>query len=109
VARVCPKQVVFFECDVQSKFGNHILGYESIVHNSIRMAQVSRILGIPLISTEHIKFGTIDERILNAHHEGCKTFLKKTFSMLDQTVDAHFKSLERKQVVIYGLETHVCV
>lgn len=107
--RASPKDVVFLECDVQSKFAKHIKGYESIATNAARMAQVSKIMEIPLISTMQVNFGPVDTRVTEHHHDGVKMFEKKTFSMWDDQFDAHWKTLGRKSAVLYGLECHVCV
>ena len=82
--RAAPKDLVFLECDVQSKFAKHIKGYSSVAQNAARMAQVSRILDIPVIATQQVNFGPIDETITAHHHDKVAVFEKKTFSMFDE-------------------------
>ena len=36
-------------------------------------------------------------------------FHKKQFSMMTEEVKAHFMSLEKSQVILCGIESHVCV
>jgi nicotinamidase-related amidase len=62
-----------------------------------------------VISTKQVNFGDIDEGVTKYHFDGVKVFEKKTFSMLDPTVTAHFESLRRRSVVLYGFEAHICV
>jgi uncharacterized protein with NAD-binding domain and iron-sulfur cluster len=73
------------------------------------MAQISKILDIPVIATQQVNFGPIDEIITQHHHENVAVFEKKTFSMFDDQVNAHFKTLNRKSAILYGIEAHVCV
>jgi nicotinamidase-related amidase len=68
------------------------------------------VFEIPVISTAQVNFGPIDESIVAQHHAGVKVFEKKTFSMLDSAVKPYLMSFSgRKNAVLYGLETHVCV
>jgi len=97
------------ECDIQVKLAKHIKGYEAVALNAARLAQVAKIMNIPVIATEQKNFGAIDPLITAHHHEGVKHFVKSTFSMLDGNVLPYFESLKRNQVVLYGAETHVCV
>ena len=91
---------------------------DTMTHNARRLTQVSQILNIPIIATRHVQanFGDIDARINEVTHEGRKIFDKSQFSMLEQPVFEHLQSLQnpetnsaRKQVVLYGCETHICV
>ena len=107
--RATVQDAVFLECDVQAKFSKFIKGYQSVAHNAARMAQVAHILQIPLIATHQVNFGPIDETITQHHPQGVAVFEKRTFSMLDDQVSSHFKSLNRRSAILYGIEAHVCV
>jgi hypothetical protein len=52
VMRVSSELAVFLECDVQQKMVNHIKGFDAVATNCARMAQASKVLGIPLIATK---------------------------------------------------------
>lgn len=74
------------------------------------MSQAAKVFDIPVISTQQVNFGAIDESILASHHAGVKVFEKKTFSMLDHAVKPYLLGLTgRKSAVLYGVEAHVCV
>lgn len=51
VMRVSPQMCVFLECDVQAKMASHIKNFDAVAQNSARMAQASKVLGIPVIAT----------------------------------------------------------
>ena len=109
--RICPTKALFLECDVQGKFGKHIKNFDAVALNSARLAQASRIFSIPHVATYQINFGPIADSVAEHHHEGTKTFEKSSFSMLDDQVLGHLKTLDqsRKQAVLYGMETQVCI
>mmetsp|Transcript_94552 Transcript_94552/g.130257 ORF Transcript_94552/g.130257 Transcript_94552/m.130257 type:complete len:128 (-) Transcript_94552:157-540(-) len=94
---------------MQVKIGPHIKAYQTICHNTKRLAQVAEILSIPVIATKQLNFGEIDSNITVAHHAGVKVFDKVTFSMVEDPVMNYFKTLNRPHVVLYGIETHICV
>ena len=118
LARLCPSSTVFMECDIQQKIGKHMHKSDTMTHNARRLTQVSEILDIPIIATRHVQanFGEIDARINDVTHEGRKIFDKSQFSMLEAPVFEYLQSLKnpetnasRKEVVLYGCETHICV
>ena len=54
--KICPRpspieKVVFLECDIQPKVGSKIFKFNTVVHNSARLAKLSGILQVPLIAT----------------------------------------------------------
>ena len=88
----------------------HIFGFNAVAHNAKRLAQFSQLLNIPLIATKQANFGPIAEEITNAHPEGTLCVEKKMFSMLTEPVVEHLKlHSERRNVVLYGQEAHVCI
>ena len=73
------------------------------------MAQLAKVLGIPTIATNQTKFGPIDPQVSSHHGDQVFKHEKHLYSMLDETVSKHFDSLGRRQVVLYGIETQVCI
>jgi hypothetical protein len=68
--RLTPKECVFMECDIQSKFtSKHIKLGASVVHNAKRLALTAKIFNIPIISTCQVPklFGQTAEEILNVY------------------------------------------
>ena len=110
IVRLTPANCVFFECDIQERLTKHIFNFNTMAHNAARMAQVSKILGIPVIATAQVNFGPISPIITAKHHEGVQVFTdKKLFSMLEPRVEPIFTALNRPNLVIYGCEAHICV
>lgn len=113
--RLAPKEVIFMECDIQDKFIKHVQLGASVVHNAKRLAQTAQIFKIPVISTQQLPkiFGPtvkeIDEVYQNSQDSTFR-FEKTDFSMLEKPVWEQIQSFsERKKVVLYGIESHVCV
>ncbi len=93
--------------DVQEKLLNAAFSKDSIEKKSAVVSKAANILGIPLIITEQYPKG-LGETIPAI--EGGKRFEKITFSALENSeVLEALKSSCKKQVVIFGIETHICV
>ncbi|KAI9504069.1 Isochorismatase-like protein [Coemansia spiralis] len=73
------------------------------------MSKASRILNVPLIVTEQYSKGlghTAEE--INIEHAALVDE-KSKFSMYTPSVAKKLEELEIKSIVIYGIESHVCV
>ena len=97
--------------DVQEKLAAQINGMETVSANIIRLVKSAQTLDIPLFCTEHCpdKIGsTIAE--LRAYFSADSILAKSHFSACRESdIASRFNDLKRKQVVICGAETHVCV
>ena len=110
IARLNPASTIFFECDIQQKLEKHLFNCATMVRNAARLTQTAEILDIPIISTTQVNFGPVSKEITDQQFAGRKVFEgKKQFSMLTDEVDAHFRSLNRNTVVLYGCEAHICM
>ena len=109
IVRAVPERTVFMECDVQDKFRKHIFKFDQLAHNAKRLAQFSKIMNIPLIATQQQKMGPIAPEVLAEHPDDVFLQEKASFSMLNDPVSAHLESLNKTNVVLYGLEAHVCM
>jgi len=102
---------VFLLCDVQERFRPSINTFPQLLEVAGRLVDASKILDIPLIVTEQYPKGlgnTVSE--LNVSHAVVR--IEKTlFSMAVPEVTNVLKKLNRSplHVVLFGLETHVCV
>lgn len=97
--------------DIQEKFMNVIYDAQKVIENSKKLIKAASILDIPVIITEHYPKGlghTVNELFIVANKQ---TVLEKTtFSCYkDPEFASHLKHLKRKQVIITGIEAHVCV
>ena len=111
IARVLSTDCVFFECDIQEKMRKLIKNFDTVAHNAKRLTQVAKILDIPVISTKQTPktFGDVISELKELHFDKVKVFEKQTFSMLEEPVLNHLTSLNKKKVVLYGIEAHVCM
>jgi nicotinamidase-related amidase len=84
---------------------------DAYLGNAVKMIQVARILGLPVLVTEQYpeRLGTTNARIA-AELEGIARIPKKEFGCL---ANAEFgealRAAGRKQLVLMGMESHVCV
>ena len=107
---MAPAKTVFFECDMQQALFPYLYNAETLEHNGVRLTQTSQILDIPVIATTQVRGGKISDKITAKHHAGVRVFEGKfQFSMMTPELDAHFKSLARDTVVLYGAEAHICI
>ena len=106
-----PEKAVLVFIDVQGKLHEIMSDKESLDGNLERMIRCAQLLGIPVVATEQIP------EKLGATNEPFKTMLadapriaKSAFSCWGEPafVDA-FRSLKKKQALLVGIETHVCV
>lgn len=97
--------------DIQEKFVDVIYDSEKVIENTKKLLKAASILDIPIIITEQYPKGlghTLNELFTVAQKQ---TILEKTtFSCYkDNEFADHLKKLKRKQIIITGIEAHVCV
>ncbi len=101
------------EIDIQEKLLPAISNKEEVVRASQKLLQGVRIFGLPVLATEQYPkgIGPTDSRILS-DLKSCEAamFEKSTFSACDdQAVHDAMRRMDRPQVILLGIETHVCV
>ena len=79
------------------------------------MNQTAAVLNVPLLVTEHYTkaFGKTVEESAKTFPEEYTLFEKTKFSMLTEEVESWLSSSEkakgRTEIVLYGIEAHVCI
>lgn len=105
-------------CDLQEKFRPAIHEYARVITTTQKVLRVAKILSIPVFATtqSRAKLGeTCAELGLDSDGpNGIKTHAhvdKTAFSMFVPEIQSAFHALgpEKKEVVIVGIETHICV
>ena len=97
--------------DVQEAFRPVVLDFERVTHNVAVLVQAARTLGLPVLVTEQYPKGlgaTVPE--VAAHLEGISPIEKLCFSAFE--ADGFYAALnegDRDQVLLCGIEAHVCV
>ncbi len=97
--------------DVQEAFRPAVLDFEQVAHNTAVLVQGARRMGVPVLVTEQYPKGlgnTVPE--VAEHLDGIAPLEKTCFS----AVAAHgfhsaLAELERDQLLLCGIESHVCV
>lgn len=114
LVRLDRNRAVLVVIDVQEKLLPVITGGDELVRNTERLVRGCHILGVPTIVTEqYVKgLGPTAEplRAVLAETVGYRPIEKNCFSAhgCDPFV-AQLSALERKQILLAGIETHVCV
>ncbi len=100
----------FLMIDMQEKLLPAIRNREQIQKNALRLSIAAQALRIPLIVTEQYPKGlgpTISE--LRPYMTE-QAFEKSGFGCFDEDgFEEFFRSESRKQVVLFGIESHICV
>lgn len=98
--------------DVQEKLLNAVFNKASLEKKATTLANTAKILEIPVIVTEQYPkgLGATVESLKEALPENTQYFEKTAFSALENNdVLEALKNSGKKQVVIFGIETHICV
>ncbi|XP_054739496.1 isochorismatase domain-containing protein 1 [Anastrepha obliqua] len=107
-----PKKTLFLLCDIQEKFRPVIPLFEGLLKNADKLTKAGKEFQIPLIVSEQYpeKLGNTVCELDIAHAEAVIT--KTQFSMLVPEMENKIKAIYGERpcdVVLYGLESHVCV
>ena len=116
IPRLDASKTVLLVCDVQERFRSLIYKSESLSGRTALVAKACRVLKIPVVVTEQVPrvFGSTvpDLQCTHGAHDTV-IFDKKKFSMMVPEVDKHWRhapSMQgRTQVLLCGIEAHVCV
>ena len=105
------EKTVFLVIDVQEKLTRVMAERESLVGNLQKLIKGANVLGLPVLLTEQYPQGlgaTIPEVITLLPE--IKPLAKMSFNCCaDVNFLEKLKSLKRKQVLVAGIEAHVCV
>ncbi|XP_029797021.1 isochorismatase domain-containing protein 1 [Suricata suricatta] len=110
LGNLTPSSTVFFCCDMQERFRPAIKYFGDIISVGQRLLQGARMLGIPVIVTEQYPKG-LGSTVQEIDLTGVKLVLPKTkFSMVLPEVEAALAEIPGvRSVVLFGVETHVCI
>lgn len=95
--------------DVQGNLAQVIDLREVVIENILRLIKGCQVFDIPIILTEEINLGPTIPEIMALIH-GIRPIIKESFSSCgSQEFMEALKALKRKQLLLAGMETHVCV
>ena len=99
--------------DIQERLTPHIYDHENIVKKTVILIKGLQALNIPIMLNEQYKKGlgdTLPEIRDVLEGDNAKSFEKVTFSACDNDDSwNHLAQQNRSIVLLFGVETHVCV
>ncbi len=107
-----PKNAALVVIDVQEAFRSVIPEFASIVPRISTAVRGFQILGVPVIVTEQYPkgLGPTAEEILMSLPDDFERIEKETFSSCgSSSFQKQLEALDVSQIVLCGVETHVCV
>lgn len=111
--RIVRDDVQALMIDVQEKLTPHIFEHKTIIKKMAVLIQGLQALGVPVMLNEQYKKGlgeTINELYGLLSDANRKSFEKKSFSVCDNPPSwAHILQQNRRIVLLFGIEAHVCV
>ncbi len=104
------EDAVLFIIDIQDKLVPAMEYKDQIIKNNKILINAAKEMNFPLIATEQYPngLGRTVEELLELIDED-KIFAKNSFSAYTEEVRAELKSLDKKKVIITGMEAHICV
>lgn len=109
--RIVSEQSLLSIIDIQERLTPHITGYEQIVNRMTRLIEGMKLLSVPMMLNEQYKKG-LGETVepVRALMDAVSSFEKVSFSVCDHLpAMAYINEQKRPQVILAGIETHVCV
>ncbi len=106
------EESVLLVVDVQGKLASLMYDHERLFANLERMIRAAQLLELPILWTEQApeKIGETVEPIKNLLFPVLKPIHKKSFSCYRcPEFLEHLKAINRRQIIVVGIETHVCV
>jgi isochorismate hydrolase len=95
--------------DLQEKFRPHIADIDRVVANANVLNKATELLNIPLLMTEQYPKG-LGKTFNDIYQPKNSVMFEKTrFSIFDEENISHIYEANKHQMIIYGIETHVCV
>uniref|UniRef100_A0A8C4XDL4 Isochorismatase domain-containing protein 1 n=1 Tax=Erpetoichthys calabaricus TaxID=27687 RepID=A0A8C4XDL4_ERPCA len=101
---------IFFCCDMQERFRPAIKYFGDIISVGQRLLQGARLLGIPVIVSEQYPRDSAVQSRSSISLESSFVFPKTKFSMVLPEVETALAEIPGlRSVVLFGVETHVCI
>jgi len=106
--RLVAEDTVFMLCDIQEKFRDIIDKMPCVISSAKALLSCADIMEAPVVVTEQYpKF--FQNTVAELDVSKAKVFAKTKFSMCTDEVAGYLHRLDRTTVVLFGIETHVCV
>lgn len=105
------EEALFLFVDIQDKLLKAMFNKDEVLKNSKILAQVAKIMNIESLFTAQYPKGLgFSNEELKSILQEAKELPKKSFScMLDEDFVKELESTGKKQIIISGIEAHICV
>jgi nicotinamidase-related amidase len=104
---------LFLMCDIQDAFRPGMKYFDAMVINTKKLIAAGKILDIPLLVTEHYpeRLGKTVKDLDVSHAEAIisKTLFSMTTPQFMEKFDAIVKRNNVEAVILFGLESHICL
>lgn len=103
---------VLLMIDLQEAYRGKLANEPRVVATATKLLDAAELLGIPVVVTEQYPkgLGPTRDELVSHLPAGARRFEKTSFSCLGAPgLREHLRELGREQVVVGGIETHVCV
>lgn len=107
-----PNNTILLVIDVQGRLAQLMANKETLFANLERMIKGAQVLDLPILWTEQVpeKLGPTLPELSELLIESSPPVSKSSFSCCgEETFMTRFKAANRRQVLITGIETHICV
>ena len=101
-------RAALFCCDIQEKLRNNIFMFPHVAYTASSLIKVGKVLDIPLIVTEQYSKG-LGKTVADLDVSSGRVFEKGQFSMMTPEVTAELENLGKSQIILFGIEAHVCI
>lgn len=111
IPRLRAEDATLLVIDLQERLMPTILDAETTVHHATLLVRMAKVLGLPVVVTEqYVKgLGSTVEPLRSELADASTRFEKTRFSGLVPEVLDHLRRSGRGQVLVTGVEAHVCV
>ena len=106
-----PENTILVLVDVQEKLSKAMHEKNALLENTVKMVQGAKVLDLPIVWTEQNPKG-LGETVPEVREllVGTEPVTKLSFSCCGEPrFMEEIRKLDRKQIVVGGIETHVCV
>lgn len=111
MSRLDPTETILLICDVQDRFRSLIKGFSRLLLSIGFLVDLSGLLGVDIAITEQNPgvFGDTCKEIIEKVPLNTLRVSKMQFSMIVPEIKALLQSKSYRNVILVGIETHICV
>ncbi len=108
--RFNPRKAALVIVDMQDKLLKVISRRREIIKSIMLLLGLAEQEKMPVIVTKQVKLGELAQEIKARIPENAVFFEKKSFSIFgDEKIAAYIEGLQKQQLIITGIETHICI